>query len=400
MKILIMGAGGQGGPCASILARDNDVAEIRLADIDISMAEKVKHKIGSPKIKIMKVNATHIEEVAKAAKGVDIVIDLVMPWMATYVMEGALKAKANYVNTAYDTPYWDQLPKGEPLALNKEFKKANLTALLGCGMAPGFLNIIVKLYCDKLDKVESIKLRLGKKKLGGEKYDDITAPWNPGWAPSQALIDCAMNPLVFRDGKYEELGPYSEIEEWEFPDPIGKLLVSHHSHEEPYSLPFNIGKGIKYCDFKYYVSYHPAALVSLGLTSDKEIDVKGVKVKPLDVVTSVLPKAGNAFLDEDSEKLDYADEHSFVSMVIQITGEKDGNKKTYNIHCPKMTAPGKVLYKLFGTSLINVALPAVIGAKMTLEGAQKGVIFAEQLDPKRFIKLFKATGNPYQWEEL
>lgn len=397
MKILVVGAGGQGGPCTSILARDHNITEIRLADINLEIAEKVKEKVGSSKIKTFQVNATDVDNVVEIAKGVDVVIDLVMPWMATYVMEGALKVKANYVNTAYDTPFWDQLSKGKSLSLDKEFKESGLTALLGCGMAPGFLNVLVKLYCNKLDKVKSVKLRLGKKKTGGGKYDDITTPWNPGWAPSQALIDCAMNPHVFRNGKYEQVGPYSEIEEWEFPEPIGKLLVSHHSHEEPYSLPLNIGKGLEYCDFKYYVSYQPAALVSLGLTSDREIDVKGAKVKPLDVVTSVLPKAANAFLDEDPEKLDFADNHSFVSMAIEIIGEKQGEKITHHIHCPKMTAPGKKLYELFGTSLVNVALPAVIGAKMTVEGTDKGVIFAEQLEPERFIELFKATGNPYRW---
>jgi len=33
-KVLIVGAGAQGGPCASILARDKDVSEIVLSDID------------------------------------------------------------------------------------------------------------------------------------------------------------------------------------------------------------------------------------------------------------------------------------------------------------------------------------------------------------------------------
>jgi len=34
-KVLIVGAGAQGGPCASVLAGDEDVAEIRLGDIDL-----------------------------------------------------------------------------------------------------------------------------------------------------------------------------------------------------------------------------------------------------------------------------------------------------------------------------------------------------------------------------
>ena len=34
-KVLIVGAGAQGAPCASILARDKDVSEIVLGDIDL-----------------------------------------------------------------------------------------------------------------------------------------------------------------------------------------------------------------------------------------------------------------------------------------------------------------------------------------------------------------------------
>lgn len=43
-KILIVGAGGQGGPCASILSRIKDVSEIRLGDINVDLAQKVADK--------------------------------------------------------------------------------------------------------------------------------------------------------------------------------------------------------------------------------------------------------------------------------------------------------------------------------------------------------------------
>jgi len=398
MKVLIVGAGGQGGPCASILARDPETSEIRLADVDIVIAEKVAAKIGSTKIKTYKVDATKSAEVENIAKGVDVVIDLVMPWMATNVMRGALAAGANYVNTAFDTPFWDEFTEGRPLTLDKEFREAGLTALLGCGMAPGFINVVAKMYCDRLDTIESVKIRLGKKKTGGGPYDDIIKPWNPGWAPIQALKDCADPPICFADGKYERVGAYDGIEEWQFPEPVGKLLVSHHSHEEPYSFPANIGKGIKYCDFKYYVAYHPAALVSLGLASDKEVEVRGMKVKPIDLVAAVLPKAGNAFLEEDPSRFAYNDAHNYVSMVAEIIGAKDGCRKTFSIHCPNMTVPGREIFDLFGTALVNVALPVVTGARQINDGAEKGVIFAEQLDPENFIKRMMGTGYPYKWD--
>ncbi|MGB6867794.1 MAG: hypothetical protein WBE11_19090 [Candidatus Aminicenantaceae bacterium] len=79
--------------------------------------------------------------------------------------------------------------------------------------------------------------------------------------------------------------------------------------------------------------------------------------------------------------------------------EKQGKDIGYSIHCPKLTGPGRELIELFGTSLVTVALPAVIGAKMAIDGAEPGVIFAEQLDAEKFLGRFKATGISYAWTE-
>lgn len=40
MKVLIVGAGGQGGSCASILARQDMIDEIRLVDLKEETAKK------------------------------------------------------------------------------------------------------------------------------------------------------------------------------------------------------------------------------------------------------------------------------------------------------------------------------------------------------------------------
>ena len=83
MKVLIVGAGGQGGACASILARQSEIEEIRLVDLKEETALAVAKEINSPKVKTGSVNATDPEDVAKAAEGVDVVVDMVMPWMVT-----------------------------------------------------------------------------------------------------------------------------------------------------------------------------------------------------------------------------------------------------------------------------------------------------------------------------
>ena len=77
-KVLVVGAGAQGGPCASLLAGEKIVEEIRLGDINLDLAKKVAQKIGSHKIHPIKLDAGNLEELVKAAEGVDIVMNFTL----------------------------------------------------------------------------------------------------------------------------------------------------------------------------------------------------------------------------------------------------------------------------------------------------------------------------------
>ncbi len=404
MKVLIVGAGGQGGACASILSRQKEVDEIRLADLKKETAEVVAGHIDSPIVKACGVNALDPDDIASAADGVDAVVDLVMPWMATYVMKGALKAKANYINTAFDTPYWDEFIRGtavEDMPLYGEFEEAGLTALFGCGFAPGWTNVLARRLANRLDRVDSIRMRIGKAThLPGEHpYDWVLRPWNPGWSPKQALIDCSTATYALENGKYVKYPPFGGLEMCDFPEPVGRLPVTHHSHEEIYSMPATF-PGVRDINFKYYLMYQPAILYALGLCSQNEIDVNGVKIKPIDVVAAMVPPpVGNIFVESD-ERLKFADETQFIELIVEVAGIKDGKKTVWRANCPQMNAPGPELKKLYGTALVYVALPLATGTMLLNElDLPKGIIFVDQLDPERFIDRMMGTGYPYKWEE-
>lgn len=404
MKVLIVGAGGQGGACASILARQDAVEEIRLVDLKEETAKNVADHIDSHKLRTGAVDATVPGEIAKAAEGVDVVIDMVMPWMATYVMKGALKAKANYINTAFDAPYWDEFLLGTPieeLTLCKEFKEAGLTALFGCGFAPGITNILARRFANRLDSVKSIKMRIGKANIepGEGEYDWVLRPWNPGWSPKQALIDCASPTYALENGKYVKYPPFGGIELCEFPDPVGTLPVTHHSHEEIYSMPATF-KGVQDLDFKYYMMYQPAIFYASGLCSQEKVKVGDVEVAPIDVVAAMVPPPQNNIFGATDEQLAEADKKAFIELIVEVTGEKDGRKMKYKANCPKMNAPGPELKKLFGTALVYVALPLAIGTLILGDTElKKGIIFADELEPDDFLKRMLDTGYPYKWEE-
>lgn len=404
MKVLIVGAGGQGGACASILARQDTVEEIRLVDLKEETAEAVAKEIGSPKVRTGAVNATEPDEVAKAAEGVDVVVDMVMPWMVTYVMRGALAAKTNYINTAFDTPYWDEFLEGkgiEELTLCKEFKEAGLTALFGCGFAPGMTNVLARKFANRMDQVESIKMRIGKATIlpNEAPYDWVMRPWNPGWSPKQALIDCASPTYALEKGKFVKYEPFTGLEMCDFPEPIGALPVTHHSHEEIYSMPATF-RGVKDLDFKYYMMYQPAIFYAQGLCSQEKIKVNDTEVAPIDVVAAMVPPPQNNIFGATEEQLAEADKTAFIELIVEVSGKKDGKKITYKANCPKMNAPGSKLKKLFGTALVYVALPLAVGTMIV--GSQpldKGIIFADQLDSEDFLKRMMDTGYPYKWRE-
>jgi saccharopine dehydrogenase-like NADP-dependent oxidoreductase len=260
-------------------------------------------------------------------------------------------------------------------------------------------NVLAKYACDKLDQVESIRIRLSG--LISQKPQDIISAWNPGWSPKIAIIDCALETLVFENGEYKRYPPYSGREEYDF-GPFGKVLLSNHIHEEVFGLPHFIGKGVKYVDFKFPVDIRAGSLVKLGFASDKPIDVKGVKVSPLDVLVKLVPSPVNAFFTED-EAIKHPVDFARIC-VIKVKGVKSGEaiERTISFHYNLFATTEERLeiYKKFGTLNIYVALPVIVGAKMCVGGfVETGLTSPECLDPTKFMKTMADMGWPLKFQE-
>ena len=99
-KVLVIGAGAQGGPCASILAGEPDVEEIRLGDIDLALAQRVAYKIESDKVQPFKLDASEKTQIKTAAQGVDVLINLTHLKFNDTIMVAALEAGVHYIDTA------------------------------------------------------------------------------------------------------------------------------------------------------------------------------------------------------------------------------------------------------------------------------------------------------------
>lgn len=410
-RVLVIGAGAQGGPCVSILARDKTISQIVLADIDIDLANKVKAKIKSSKLRTMKVDAGKIEDIEKAAKGADAVINLTLTAFDSNIMQAALRCGAHYVDTSFgegsslDIRATDnilaQMMGNRPLSFDKEYKEAGLTAIVGCGASPGNVNVLAKYMCDKLDSVDEIRIRIGRRPLVSS--EEVIKGWTPTWSPFRAFWGYAVEPTVFEDGKYKKYPIYSKYEDYEFPAPVGTIPLVYHQHQEPISLPYFIGKGIKYCDFKYTIDKEVGTLIKTGFASSEPVEVKGVKVAPQDVLMKIVPRPRDMFLTED-EKTASLPLKVAAGCAIEVTGVKSGQKVEYKATFPLVLYSNSEerleLYRRFGATNIYVCLPAVVGAKMCMAGdAEKGVIGSECLDPIKFLEMMAQSGWPLKFAE-
>ena len=394
MNLLIVGAGAQGAPCAAVLARQPSVQRILLGAKRLAAAASVRDRIGSPKVGATAFDAGQPETLVAAVHAsvgtVDVVIDLTPSFCSQSVMRAALTLGAHYVNTAACPEHLAQLIQRQPLDLAERFVTAGRTALLGCGASPGVVNVLCRRFSDQLDTVERIEIRAG---FHAPSQRSLVKTWTPTWSPEQQFFDYCDPPCVFHDGRHEHMPVFHEPETYDFGGNLGEIQLTHHAHDEQYSLPLTIGKGIRYCCYKYPFEPAVATLHATGFTHERSVNVRGVEVKAVDVLMQLLPRPVEiALLDREVQA-------QLVPLVadtrahILIRGTVGGRDKTFRIATGAFFDQASRALELFGTANVAVAYAAATGALQVAEAQTKpGIAWPEELDPERFIALANTLG--------
>jgi saccharopine dehydrogenase-like NADP-dependent oxidoreductase len=110
----------------------------------------------------------------------------------------------------------------------------------------------------------------------------------------------------------------------------------------------------------------------------------------------------NDFLVEDESTVKLPLKYAFAE-VMEVEGEKSRKKVTYKVTLiHQQTAEERLeMYRRFGTANIYVSIPAIVGAKMCIEGeADKGVIAPERLNPTEFLRRMTNMGAPMKFHEM
>ena len=388
-KVLIIGAGGVGTVVAHKVAANPDVfSEILLASRTKSKCDDIARAIGSDRITTAAVDAENTPELVKLIKAFkpELVINVALPYQDLVIMDACLEAGVSYMDTAnYEPKDEAKYAYGWQWAYQEKFKKAGLTAILGCGFDPGVTSIYTayaaKHHFDEIQYLDIVDCN------AGDHHKAFATNFNP----EINIREVTQKGKYWEDGKWIETEPHELHKPLNYPE-IGPKESYVIYHEELESLVKNyptLKRARFWMTFGQEYLTHLRVIQNIGMASITPILYKGIEIVPIQFLKEVLPNPGD--LGENYT--------GWTSIGCRIRGIKDGKVKTYYVY---NNCSHEVAYKETGTQGVSytTGVPAMIGAMMFMKGLWKkpGVFNVEEFDPDPFMAELNIHGLP--WIEL
>jgi len=323
-RLLILGVGAQGSTVAKRMNEEPNVSEIICADYDEKAVDEMGRTLD--KAKAVKLDAGKVENIVKAARGVDLIVNALPLRFGENALRAALEAKANYQDFAAGEFKDIDWVEGIKLMLTQwsvRFKEQGLSALMSTGSAPGLANVITREAVEALDSCDTIEIHV---------YEGVWANrflpfW---WSPEVALQDMGDEAYCYENGEILATEPFSRPMYMNFRG-IDKIIRTvEHAHDEPVTMGLMAEKylkGAKNIYFKYGGCGVDFAepLYRMGLLSRDEVNVKGNPVVPMDLVLKLTPPAPK-YPSEIKEILDEGLELEEGAFLIRVDGKKEGKQ--------------------------------------------------------------------------
>lgn len=354
--IAVLGAGAMGSAAARLLARHAGEVDLLVLDVDTARARAVAGECGAEGRGF---DATS-GELTTILRDVRAVAACLPYRLNLPVMEAALAAGCHYADLGglFHTTR-------RQLELDRRYRTAGVSAVLGIGSAPGLTNVLARLGADRLDSVEAIDMVDGAVDL-----NEDGGAFGVPYSVDTVLDEFTLPAMVFEAGELREVPAGSGVVEWDFPEPVGRQPAMYTLHSEPATLPRTI-PGVR--DVRWRLALPRAVhegfvlLVAVGLASTDPVATSGGEVSPREVLAAVLDRLpGAAGAPNDVEYLD-----------VRVAGRKEGSPATHRALARFDPSPEGLSAGAFGT-----ALPITIAVRWMAAGrVEPGVHAPESAFP-------------------
>lgn len=399
-RVLAIGAGGVGTSAALIAARRDFFDSWLIADYSHERAQSLCERVNDPRFDAITLDAGDETAVAAAIREHHIthVANLVDPRFVMPIFLGALRAGANYLDTAMSLsrphpqfPFEEAGVKlgDDQFATEEQWRERGLLALCGMGVEPGLADVFARYAADELfDEIDEIGIRDGANlSVAGYEFAPTFSIWT-------TIEECLNPPVIWeRDRGWFTTAPFSDPEVFDFPEGIGAQQCVNVEHEEVLLVPrwidcnrvtFKYGLGDEFIEIL-------KALHKLGLDSTDPVEVRGQFVSPRDVVAAALP-----------DPLTLGDKMSGKTCAgTWVTGTKDGEpREVYLYHA----TDNEWSMSEYGTQAVTwqTALNPVIALELLATGVWQGsgVLGPEAFPAQPYLELMRSGyGQGFGLEE-
>ncbi len=367
MKILVLGAGLMGSAIVYDLARSKRVEHITLNDVDESRAKEVAGRFNGGKISVASNDVHDYDRMVDLIGRSDVTISAATLYHNDALAKAAVKAQTNFCDLGGSD---DIIAKQK--TLHEEARRAGVTIVPNCGLAPGMANVIAMHGVRQFGRVDNVHLRVG----GLPQHPRPPLNYQLVFAVEGLIKEYTDKAKVLRDGKITYLKVLTEIEQIDFPEPFG-ILEAFLTSGGASLLPELLQGKVKRLDYKT-IRYPGHAekiktLLDVGFAGTDPISIGGQITTPRELFGELLKK-----------KLSFGDKDSVLMRVI-VQGVRNGKESTVTFTMIDRYDENSSLTAMMRTT----AFPTSIIAQMIAGGeiTAKGVFTPEECVPSElFIK--------------
>jgi lysine 6-dehydrogenase len=315
-QYVVLGAGRQGVALAYDLAKNCEAETVTLCDSNINVVRRAVDRLrtlcAGCECEFMQreCEVSRPREVDEALRGADVVISAVPFRFNASLTEAAIEAGASFCDLGGNTGV-----VRTQLERHKQAERAGVSVVPDCGLAPGLGNILAAYGIEQLDEPVEAHVRCGglpEKPIGPLGYKLL---FN-----FQGLInEYSGFGEILRGGERVEVPTLTELEEIEFPAPVGKCEAAVTSGGTSTCPETFLGKVRDY-DYKTvrYPGHFPiiSAMFELGCFDEFVRLKSGEIIEPKNILRLLM-----------EERLDYPDVRDITVMRVIVSGNHGGKPR-------------------------------------------------------------------------
>jgi lysine 6-dehydrogenase len=307
---LILGAGMVGSVMAADLAGDGEFS-VSVADVRPAALQAVSRRCAPRSIRTIQADLSDVREVQRLAAEHDIVLGALASRLGFQTLRAVIEAGRNYCDISF-------MPE-DAWELDALAKRAGVTAVVDCGVAPGMSNMMAGYATSQLDVCERIEIYVG----GLPRERRWPFQYKAGFSPHDVIEEYVRPARIVEHGRIVVKEALSEPELMDFAG-VGTLEAFNtdglRSIAHFLKAPFMKEKTLRYPGHIEIMRIFRET----GLFGEEPIEVRGAGggggvVRPRDVIATLMfPKWTYGEGEED-----------LTVMRVMVEGTRAGSRKRF-----------------------------------------------------------------------